>query len=52
MLNSITCLNSFQVKAVLKHTVIKPIPSLFYCSADGDFPQRQFMEKAVHLLTL
>lgn len=52
MLNSITCLNSFQVKAVLKHKVIKPIPSLFYCSTDGDFLQRQFMEKAVHLLML
>lgn len=52
IVNSITCLNSFEVKAVLKHKVIKLIPLLFYCLADEDFLQRQFIEKAVHQLTL
>ena len=52
VVNSITYLNSFEVKAVLKHKVINLIPSLFYCSADEDFLQRQFIEKAVHQLTL
>jgi len=47
-----TCLNSFEVKAVSKHKVINLIPSLFCCSADEDFLQRQFIEKVVHQLML
>lgn len=50
MVNTITCVNSFEVKAVLKHKIIKLILSLFYCLADKDFMQRQFIRKAVHQL--
>lgn len=52
VVNSISCLDSFEVKAVLKHKVIKLMPSLFYGSADKDFLQRQLIKKAVHQLTL
>lgn len=52
MVNTITCSNSSEGKAVSKHKVIKLIPSLFYCSADEDFLQRQFIEKAVQQRTL
>lgn len=50
--NSITCLNSFEVRAILVHKVIKLILQLFYCLAHKDFPERQFIEKVVHQLTL
>lgn len=50
--NSITCLNSFEVRAILEHKVIKLILWLFYCLAHKDFPERQFIEKVVHQLTL
>lgn len=50
--NSITCLNSFEVRAILKHKVIKLILPLFHCLAHKDFQQRQFIEKVVHQLTL
>lgn len=50
--NSITCLNSFEVREILEHKVIKLILQLFYCLAHKDFPERQFIEKVVHQLTL
>lgn len=47
----LACLNSFGVKAVLKHKVINLVPLFFYCSAE-EILQRQFIEEAVHQFML